>query len=433
MTAATPPAAGRRSRVLLSAHACEPHTGSESGVGWETAVALARTHDVWVITDGRMHGAAIARELAARPVPGLCVVPYTQPAAVDALRIVFRSYGYNFSYYAWQLGATRLARRLHARVGFDAVQHLTFVRYWQPTFMWRLGIPLVWGPVGGAEATPPALRRTMSRVGRATERVRDAMRHAGERDPWVRAAARRSAVCVATSPETARRLRALGARAVEVAPECAIGAADLAAIDAAERTRAPDAPVRFVSVGRLIHWKAYHLALDAFAALVRGPHGACVPGAEYVVVGDGPERRRLEVRAAALGVAERVRFAGRVPRARVLCELVDADVMVHPSLHDSGGWAVVEAMAAALPVVCLDAGGPGERVSADCGVKIPLGEPEAVVAGLRDAMCRLGMDAGARAALGRAGAARARGEFTWERKAEADAARLRRVVAGARA
>ena len=422
------PATARRTRVLLSAYACEPHVGSEPGVGWETAVGLARTHEVWVMYDGRLQGEAMARELAARPVPHLHAVPYTQSRWIDGLRRVFRAHGYNASYYAWQYGAARAAQRLHAEVGFDVVQHVTFVRYWQPTFMWRLGIPLVWGPIGGGDVTPAPLRRTMSHVGRLTERVRDAMRAAGERDPSVRAAARQSAVCVATSPATAARLRALGASRVEISPECAIGAADLAAIDAAARARPAGGAMRVVSVGRLIHWKGYHLGLDAFAAL-----SAAAPDAEYVIVGDGPERRRLRARARALGIADRVRFLGRVPRAQVLQELVDADVLLHPSLHDSGGWAVVEAMAAGLPVVCLDAGGPGERVTPDCGITVPLRDACSTVAGLGAALRRFADDPTHRAALGRRAAQRVRAEYTWAHKVEADARRIGRVLQSVRA
>ncbi len=55
----------------------------------------------------------------------------------------------NLYYYIWNIGAGRLAKRLHAEHRFDLVHHVTYVRYWMPSAGAALGIPFVWGPLGG--------------------------------------------------------------------------------------------------------------------------------------------------------------------------------------------------------------------------------------------------------------------------------------------
>ena len=70
----------------------------------------------------------------------------------------------------------------------------------------------------------------------------------------------------------------------------------------------PEQPIRFISVGRLLHWKGVHLGLRAFAE-------ASVEQSEYWIVGDGPERQRLEALATDLGIANKVLFWGALPRA----------------------------------------------------------------------------------------------------------------------
>jgi glycosyltransferase involved in cell wall biosynthesis len=159
---------------------------------------------------------------------------------------------------------------------------------------------------------------------------------------------------------------------------------------------APDEPVRFVSLGNLLHWKGFHLGLKAFAV-------AELPGAEYWMVGDGPERPRLQRLARKLGIAPRVRFLGRVPRPDALRALGLSHVVVHPSLHDSGAWVCIEAMAAGKPVVCLDLGGPGAHITPETGFKVRADTPKQVVNDMASAMVKLAAHPTLRAQMGRAG------------------------------
>src|SRR5690606_13744297 len=125
----------------------------------------------------------------------------------------------------------------------------------------------------------------------------------------------------------------------------------------------PGQGVRFVSIGNLFSLKGFHLALRAFAR-------ADLPDAEYWVIGDGPQRARLEALVTELGLAGRVTFWGHVPRQATLRLVKSCDVLVHPSLHDSGGWVCLEAMAARKPVICLRLGGPATQVTPSTGVLV---------------------------------------------------------------
>jgi glycosyltransferase involved in cell wall biosynthesis len=171
------------------------------------------------------------------------------------------------------------------------------------------------------------------------------------------------------------------------------------------------AALRFISMGRLLHWKGFHLGLKAFAQ-------AAIPQSEYWIVGDGPERANLSDLVRRLGLLERVRFMGVQPRAQVLEMLAACDMLVHPSLHDSGGWVCLEAMAAGKPVLCLDLGGPAEMVTDHTGVKVAANTPEQAVADLARAMTTLGRDRDLRYAMGEAGRARVRAEYMWENKGD---------------
>ena len=76
---------------------------------------------------------------------------------------------------------------------------------------------------------------------------------------------------------------------------------------------------------------------------------------------------------------------------------------------------VIEAMSAARPVVCLDAGGPGLHITESCGIKVDPQSPPKTVAGLAAALERLYLDDGLRERMGAAGRERARESYHWDR------------------
>ncbi len=391
-------------KVLISAYACEPGRGSEPAVGWSMACEAARRHEVWVITWTRQRS-VIEAEMAVRPVPRLRVVYCDLPSILRWWTP--EEWGMQIHYYLWQLLAYRIARQLDQQIQFDLTHHVTFVKYWQPTLLHRLRAPFLWGPVGGADAAPSSFRRDLTLKGQAYEWLRDVAVWCGERDPLVRATARRSCLALAATRATATRLRVLGADNVEVLSAIGLGAADRWLLDMPSPPA--DGPVRFLSSGRLLDLKAFHLGLRAFAS-------ARLTNSELWLVGDGPARAGLERLARDLGVADRVRFWGTLPRADALAKLASCHVLVHPSLHDSGGFVCLEALAAGRPVICLDLAGPAELVTPECGIKIPAREPGQAQQELAGAMETLARDPSLRARLGSAARSHVVNNYSWEQK-----------------
>jgi len=171
----------------------------------------------------------------------------------------------------------------------------------------------------------------------------------------------------------------------------------------------PEQPIRFISVGRLLHWKGVHLGLRAFAE-------AKLEQSEYWIVGDGPERQRLETLATELGIKNQVHFWGSLPRGETLSKMGESHVLLHPSLHDSGGFVCTEMMGIGRPVICLDLGGPATQVTAETGIKVPATDPDRAVEGLAEAIVCLGKDPSGRSRLGQAGRKRVKEVYDWDVK-----------------
>jgi glycosyltransferase involved in cell wall biosynthesis len=394
----------RQLKVLLSAYACEPALGSEPGIGWNIAKEVAQHHEVWVLTRSN-NRPVIETELARNPVPNLHFVYHDLPHWARWWKRKHR--GLHVYYYLWQLGAYYAARQLHRKVGIDLAHHVTFGTYWKPSLLSLLPTPFIWGPVGGGESMPETFRSALGFRGKVFEATRNLARRLGEHDPLVRITARRSTLALATTGETAERLRRLGTTDIRVFTAVGLDAQDIGLLRLLKTYEG--SAIRFISIGRLLHWKGFHLGLRAFAQA--GPSDA-----EYWIVGDGPEGERLQALAKELGIARQVKFWGGMPREETLRRLSDCHVLVHPSLHDSGGWVCLEAMAAGRPVICLDLGGPAMQVTKETGFRVPAIEPRQSVSSLAEAMRMLAKDPERRVRMGEAARRRAVEHFDWSKK-----------------
>ena len=395
-----------RLKVLLSAYACEPNRGSEPGIGWHTACELAKQHDTWVFTSA-YHREHIEKELAVHPNPNLHFV-YID--TLESFRPLIGEEGLliQFHYYFWQVQAYRKAKELHETVGFDLAHHVSYVRCWTPSFMSRLPIPFVWGPIGGNEPAPVSFIQTLGPRGVLYEFSRKMALLYGKTDPFVRQTAKRSAHVYVTSPETGDYIRSLGAKSIEVLTPTA-PPNDIVAMKPA-CVKGSDTQIRFMSIGRLIPWKGIHFALKALAL-------SELKDAHYYIVGSGAEQQRLEQLAREYGVEKQISFHD-ISRQEMLELLKTTDVFLHPAIHEGGATVTVEAMAAAKPVICFDMGGNSFQVPDNAGMKIPVDELDSTLVRFADAMKTLASDPELRKEMGCNGRQWIMQRLTWEKRGE---------------
>jgi glycosyltransferase involved in cell wall biosynthesis len=370
---------------------------------------VARFHEVWVITRANNRD-AIESALAKEPLPNVHWVYFDLPHWARVWKRKQR--GIHLYYYLWQVAIFFVARKLHTQTGFDVIHHITFGQYWVPSWLALLPVPFVWGPVGGGESTPPGFWWDFSSRGKVYEVFRSLARSLGSLNPVLRISASRSRIAIATTEQTALRLRKLGAKLVEVHPQLGMTGRERQYF--ANFPLRQSRPFRIISMGRLIHWKGFHLSLRAFAKFQ-----ASYPDSEYWVVSSGPEEHHLKTLANELGVERKVVFWGGFRTLQeVYASLEQCDVLVHPALHEAFGNVCLEAMAAGRAVVCLDHGGPALQVTEETGIKVPAMTPEQVVRDMAAAFSRLAGDPTLRIRFGQAAQRRVEMDFNWDKKGE---------------
>jgi glycosyltransferase involved in cell wall biosynthesis len=273
-----------------------------------------------------------------------------------------------------------------------------------PSALFSMGIPVVIGPLNGGMDFPEAFRGNESPMSRAAVTFLRLFTNAGNN---LLPGKKHAAVLLVANERTRNALpKGVRGRVIEMNEN----GIDVGAWHSGE----PDNLVRtnplFVFVGRLVDWKALDIAIRALAE---------VPGADLEVVGDGPMLETWKTLAREVGVAERVRFLGRQTQPQYAARLRESVGLVLPSLYESGGAVVLEAMAAARPVIATRWGGPLDYLDSSSGILVAPHSYEALVTGFAQAMQKLIDHPHLAKAMGAAGRARAVRDFDWQRRIDA--------------
>ncbi|MGA2059969.1 MAG: glycosyltransferase [Thermoguttaceae bacterium] len=398
----------RRPRLLMMAYACSPMRGSESAVGWNRAVQAAKHFDTWVICEEREFKPDIIRYLKDNgDVPGLSFVFVPMPRRQWSLGQVHGTVWY-MMLNLWQRRAYAVARRLHEEIGFDLVHQLTFCGYREPGYLWKLDVPFVWGPVGGTQNYPWRFITRAGLGGAAREAGRNILNLYQLRfSRRINLAARKAAAVVAATSTVRRDF----SRFLGVTPSVISDVGITRITDISRPLRSAQEPLRILWSGVMQLRKALPLLIDALAQM---PDDApyCLR-----VLGEGKYLNSWRRLARRRGIDRRIEWLGWQPHDQALRQYAWADVFAFTSLRDTTGTVIAEALAAGLPVVCLDHQGAHDVVTEDCGIKIPVATPRKVIGGLREAFVRLARDPAEYQRLSRGAVQRAR-DFLWAGQGE---------------
>lgn len=404
-----------RLRVLVLGPDCHPDRVSIPKVTYSHAAALAQLHDVTLVA-----GSPVEADLrrAQAPFRAIEVVrtPWLDRTWALCERTIMKDkwdtqvktafslpFALGFEWRAWQ----QLRRRIFAGE-FDVVLRLLPMVPTIPSpfaFFLRNGpIPFVIGPLNGGLPWPSGF----SQLGRQREWI-SYFRNMYRFLPFARSTYRHAAAIIAASSQVYSEFAASYPNKLFFVPEPGI-ASSLCLVD--PRQTEPGAKLELIFVGGLVPRKACDLAVRAAAPLLRDDR------AHFTIIGDGPERTRIEQITRSLGIEKNVTFCGWISQAEVFKRLRATDIMMFPSIRDNGAGAIFEGLAnGAVPVV-VDFGGPGDIVHSEVGYKVALSNEDGVVSDMQKILIGLEEDRDRLNRLRQQGMSFARERLTWEAKAQ---------------
>lgn len=416
-------------RLLLSAYQCGPGMGSVSQIGWHWYSRLARRLPVTLVTHVRNREALTG---AGAPLPGSEVIYVdTEWFAGPLYRLAARLFGQSqhavflvssADFYVYDAAALKeLRRRRVAGADWDIVHAVTPVSPMAATRLHKLGRPMVLGPWNGGLGNPAHFPDIM----RADAAWVYPVRKLGGLVDLLAGSSRGAAAILtatrATVESIAPRHRARCVPMLENGVDL-----DVFSPGPWPEPPVPARPLRLVFVGRFVPFKGVSMLLEAVARIKNE-----LP-VVLTLVGEGPLEAELRAEVQARGLNEQVKFSvGALPQAEVAARMREAHLFCLPSVRESGGAVLLEAMACARPVTAVAFGGPAEVVDDGVGRALPDTGREAVVSGLVEVFRDVAAHPDAWRARGEEGLRRARERYGWDAKVDAAVALYRRLLSQA--
>lgn len=406
----------KKLRLLLIAEACNPQWTSVPLVGYNFARALAEREDLdIVLATHPRNREVLEQDRLSRLVR--VVYPDNEYVAARGFAIASRLRGgmgkgwttntafksVCYLFFEWEL--KKLLQDELRRESFDLIHRVTPVSptVGSPLASWTR-IPMILGPINGGLPWPnefPELRREEKEFlvpFRKTYRLL----------PYYRATYRRIKAVLAGSRFTLSEVPASFSGERIFLPENGV---DPCRFELADDWTPPKDRFQFVTVGRLVPYKGLSLTLEAMRRSQK------LKDAQLVVIGDGPDRPRIEAMIREYDLCDRVKMMGWIDQREMSRVLRASQCFVFPSLREFGGGVVVEAMASGLPSIIVNYGGPADLMGDESGIRLPLTTKNTLIEDLQRAMEQLLDDPGRCRDYAQRALERVKTEFTWEAKA----------------
>lgn len=333
-------------KILINAYACEPNRGSEPGVGWNWAVKLAQYNEVHVIT--RANNKSIIETYWSN---------HTKPCSLffhyyDCNRFLLWAKHHhlpvNLYYALWLHGASSYAKVLNNKYHFDIAHHITFGVYRFLPNMYKLGIPVVLGPVGGGEYTPENLLCLYSFKDKIKEAIRMISNKLTILNPYYHKAMDNASVILAKTQDTKLVFQKRVWQDKTIV-ELELGIDSMPIISMNDRKRN-----QFLFVGRFTYWKGIKIALESFCKFCKSYD----PNARLIFIGKGEMHDFIISFARNNDIERNIEIIGWMEQKQLADYYKTSCALLFPSMHDSSGNVVLESLSFGLPVICLKCGGP---------------------------------------------------------------------------
>lgn len=358
-------------KILVMAYAISPYRGSEYSVAWNYVKYMSVDNDLTVLygmSDNHM-GETFTLEnyLCRHDVPNVRFISVKPNRLANLLNWPNRHnvlvYTFYYAFSVWQKTAYKVAKELVKNEHFDLVHNVGPIGYREPGYLWKLGLPYVWGPVGGANNAPWQLMKHMPLMGRMKQTFRsvaNTIQFYTKRR--LKKALRATDILLTATSENQRKFREIHHKDSICIPEnCIIGNISL------DETKF-DNPRKYhiIVIGRLDSRKSVGIFLEA---LEQVRHCNLL---HIDIVGDGPLKNTLQQYAIRHKLNEAITWHGQLPRAEAVKIFNSAHLHVITSVSEGNPTTIWEAMSYGVPTMTFDHCGMHDTLCDKCGIRIPI-------------------------------------------------------------
>ena len=340
-------------KKLISAYACEPNKGSEPEVGWQHMLKSASKFKKVVVVTKTNNKNNIEKKFQDLDLDNVSFEYFDLPYI---FRYIKRLTG-TISWYAyiWEIFLFFYLLKKYKKNSFDIVQRVTFVSYKYPSFIWYFGKKFILGPVAGGERYPLDFLKIFSFNGKLKEITRFIFQKISLFDPFVLMTLIKSDKIIAVTDDSKSILPNFVQNKTIIKPAISIDVKDF---EKNKNICKNNKKLKILYVGNLLELKGIKLILMSLKKIKNKKY-------EFNLVGSGPDEDIFKKYVVKHNL--NVNFLGKIDRKFLSKYYLENDLLVFPSLHDSGGMVILEAKAHGLPVVVSSFGGPKMFVNVSQG------------------------------------------------------------------
>ncbi len=397
-------------RVLITAYAVNPYKGSEDGTGWNMIAEISKYNEVVAITREN-NQPAIEKYLSENHVEH-----------ADQLRFEYFDLPYWMKFwkkggrgallyfYLWQIGLVFFI--LKNKIQFDLAHHLNFHNDWTPTFLWLLGKPLVWGPIGHHPFIPKNyLIKSAGRKAYYFDQLKWYVKKMfWNFDPFLKITKWKAQKIITINSSVEKVLN--------FKPEKEIRLPAVASqFPESNNNTFTNDKFNILSIGRFVPLKGFDLTIQVFGHFYYQQKEEVRKKLQLTLVGKGTQRKALQKIVKDMKLESAVQFIDWMPRSELNNYFHNSDVFLFPS-HEGAGMVVPEALSFGVPVLCFDNIGPGELINAKCGIKIKYSNPRESIVKFSESLTFLFSHQEILSELSKGAKQHFKEKFTWERKGQ---------------
>lgn len=391
---------------LISAYSVNPYKGSEDSIGWNWVLQYEKNYkegDRIILLTKKFNEKDTRRGLKEFNIQHVELVIVDVPNALNWFREKHSAFHHMY-YILWQHCAWLWVK--HSGIHFDVIHHVTMNDYRIPSELYKAkGAKVIWGPMGGAQVTPRPLK--VYEKNQLVASFREFVNKSCSWNPFYKKALRSYYKIYCINNETQKQISRIVGKDVPLMPELAL------------RDEYKNLPIRkgnndilkIVFVGRLIGKKGIAFLVDALSLMPTDMNW------ELLIFGDGDDHALIEKQIADSGIGKNVKLMGNRPLNQIAEAYQQADVFVLPSLRETSGNVLLEAMAYAVPIVAFDTSFCRLLKEVDCGVFV---NTDQALEGIKEDWCKaivtLGQDKELAKQMGLNGYKYVNSKLTWDEK-----------------
>ena len=390
-------------KILVSAYGCEPYRGSEAGVGWNWILQMARFNELFVIARKN------DKEKIEKNLPNEyenTVHFFYYDTCPFLQKIKKKEKGLYLYYWLWQIGIIPFIAKIIHDYKPDYTMHLTFGSLWMPTFLPFFNVPFIWGPIGGGDGVPKKLLSILPLKQRFIQSMRYVMIATSWLNPLVVIPSKKACLILCRTENNRDAIPKKYRHKCRVVLETAME--DEVFANCKDYDKISDY-VKIIVTGRLVPFKNIMLALECIDTLIKEHQKI-----HMSIIGKGSEENKINTYIQKHGLETVVDLIPEMPRDQLLKRLSDADIYFFPSLREGGSWALMEAMAVGLPVVCLNWTGMKIITDTNSAIQIEPNEYEQIKCEFTEGLSQLIIDRELRISMVSAARKRIKNLFNWE-------------------